>query len=186
MLAAIEDGADRLEALVANLLDLSRLQMGAVNPLVTEVDLTDAISWALAPLPNSDRVVVQAEPALPPAIADPGLLDRILANLIENALHYSPADTPVAIEAAPADGNVAVRVIDHGPGVPPLQRETLFTPFQRLGDVPAGTGLGLGLAAARGLAETMDATLVATDTPGGGLTMTLTLRAAGSQPQVDR
>lgn len=186
LLAAIEDGADRLEALVANLLDLSRLQMGVVNPLITEVDLTAAIRWTLTPLPNTDRVVVRTDSDLPPVIADPGLLDRILANLLENALHYSPEDTPVAIEAAPADRNVSLRVVDHGPGVPPSQHETLFTPFQRLGDVPAGTGLGLGLAAARGLAETMNATLAATDTPGGGLTMTLTLPTAGFPSKVDR
>jgi two-component system sensor histidine kinase KdpD len=179
LLTAIEDGADRLEGLVANLLDLSRLQMGAVNPLVAEVDLPAAIGWALAPLPDAERVVVQLDPGLPPAIADPGLLDRVLANVLENALHYSPKDTQVAVEGRQADGRVSLQIVDHGPGVPSSRRAALFTPFQRLGDVPAGTGLGLGLAAARGLAETMNATLVATDTPGGGLTMTIDLPAAG-------
>ncbi|HEX6381245.1 MAG TPA: ATP-binding protein, partial [Acidimicrobiia bacterium] len=171
-------------ALVANLLDLSRLQMGVVNPLIAEVDLTDAIGGTLAPLPGADRIVVRTDSALPSVAADPGLLDRILANLLENALHYAPENTLVTVEAAPTHGGASVRVVDHGPGVPPGQRERLFTPFQRLGDVPAGTGLGLGLAAARGLAEAMDATLVATDTPGGGLTMTLTLPSAGPLPGV--
>jgi two-component system sensor histidine kinase KdpD len=185
LLAAVEDGADRLEALVANLLDLSRLQMGVVNPLITEVDVTAAICGTLVPLHNADRIVVRTDSVLPPVIADPGLLDRILANLLENALHYAPNDTAVAVEAAPACGGVAVRIVDHGPGVPTAQHEKLFTPFQRLGDVPAGTGLGLGLAAARGLAQTMNATLAATDTPGGGLTMTLTMPAADAPPKVD-
>lgn len=186
LLAAVEDGADRLEGLVANLLDLSRLQMGAVNPLITEVDLAAAINWTLAPLFNAERVVVRTDPALPSVIADPGLLDRILANLLENALHYSPDTAQVTVEAAQTDGDVSLRVVDHGPGVPPAQRETLFTPFQRLGDVPAGTGLGLGLAAARGLAEAMNATLAATDTPGGGLTMTLRVPVADSPQEMDR
>ena len=178
LLAAIEDGADRLEGLVSNLLDFSRLQMGVVNPLVTEVDLAVAVDWTLASLPGAEHIAVRSGPDLPPAIADPGLLDRVLANVLENALRYAPADTEVAIETGLADNRLAVRVIDHGPGVSAHQGEALFTPFQRFGDVPAGDGLGLGLAAARGLAETMNATLCASDTPGGGLTMTLNLPAA--------
>ncbi len=185
LLAAIEDGADRLEGLVANLLDLSRLQMGAVNPLVTEVDLAAAVSWALASLPEAERVAVRLDPDLPPAIADPGLLERILANLVENALHYGPVDREVGIESGQGDSVVLLRVVDHGPGVPPPLRADLFTPFQRLDDVPAGGGLGLGLAAARGLAETMDAALTAEETPGGGLTMNLSLPAARPLAQED-
>ena len=150
-----------------------------MNPLVTEVDLAAAVGWTLAPMPDVERVTVRLGSDLPPAIADPGLLERVLANVVENALHYAPADCAVAIEAGEADGWISLRVVDHGPGVPPPRRAGLFTPFQRLGDVPAGSGLGLGLAAARGLAETMNATLTAEDTPGGGLTMTLRLPLAG-------
>jgi len=160
--------------------------MGAVNPLVTEVDLAAAVGWALAPLPDADRVVVQLDPDLPPAVADPGLLDRVLANVIENALHYSPDDTQVGVSGCQADGFVSLRVVDHGPGVPSSRHAALFTPFQRLDDVPAGTGLGLGLAAARGLAEAMNATLAATETPGGGLTMTIRLPAAGLSREEER
>ncbi len=186
LLAAIEDGADRLEGLVANLLDLSRLQMGAVNPLITEVDLADAVGWALAPLPDAGRVLVRLSPDLPPAVADPGLLDRVLANVLENALHYSPEHAQVTVEGHRGANEVALRVVDHGPGIPSPHRAALFTPFQRLDDVPAGNGLGLGLAAARGLAETMNATLVASETPGGGLTMTITLPTAGPRGEEDR
>ena len=178
LLAAVEDGADRLEGLVANLLDLSRLQMGVVNPLVTDVDLGAAVAWTLASLAEKERVVVRLDPDLPPVSADPGLLDRVLANVVENALHHAPAGTEVAIESRRDGDCICLQVVDHGPGVPPGQRAGLFTPFQRLGDVPAGGGLGLGLAAARGLAESMDATLCATDTQGGGLTMTLRLKVA--------
>jgi two-component system sensor histidine kinase KdpD len=175
LLAAIEDGADRLTALVDNLLDLSRLQLGVVNPLLTEVDLSVAVTWVLASSPAADRVTVRLHPQLPTAAADPGLLDRVLSNLVDNALRYTPEDREIAIEAHSDAQQVSLRVVDHGPGVRRDQQQAMFEPFQRLGDVPAGDGLGLELAAARGLAEAMNATLTAADTPGGGLTMTLSL-----------
>ncbi|GAA1854686.1 DUF4118 domain-containing protein [Microlunatus capsulatus] len=181
LLAAVEIGADRLENLVGNLLDLSRLQMGTLSPLLGEVDLESAVAWALEPLPDAGRVVLRLDPATPTARADAGLLDRVVANLVENALRHG-AGAPVEITSGPARGSdgsprVQLRVTDHGPGVPGGAREDLFTPFQRLGDVPQGDGLGLGLAVARGLTEAMAGTLDARETPGGGLTLVVELPA---------
>lgn len=191
LLATIETSADRLETLVGNLLDLSRLQMGTINPLITEVDLASAVEWALDAIPGAGSVLVRLDPDAATAEADPGLLDRVVANLVENALRHTPAGTAVEIAAdrdPDADGadRVLLRVVDHGPGVDPGSRQALFTPFQRLGDVPNGDGLGLGLAVARGLTEAMAGRLHAEDTPGGGLTMVVDLPAACPLPRPAR
>jgi two-component system sensor histidine kinase KdpD len=109
---------------------------------------------------------------------DPGLLERAMANLVENAVKYSPPGTAVLVAASAIADRVEVRVVDRGPGVPDEAKERIFEPFQRYGDAPRGAGVGLGLAVARGFTEAMGGTLDAEDTPGGGLTMVLTLRAA--------
>ncbi len=116
---------------------------------------------------------------LPEVLADAALLERVLANLVANALRHSPPDRPPSIAASAHAGRVEIRVVDRGPGVVETDRERLFQPFQRLGDRDNTTGVGLGLALARGLTEAMDGTLAADDTPGGGLTMTVSLPAAG-------
>jgi two-component system sensor histidine kinase KdpD len=187
LLATIEDSADRLDSLVGNLLNMSRLQMGIINPLTTDVDLARAVEWALDPLPGSERVEPQLGTDLPTALVDPGLLDRVIANVVENALRHTPDGTAVQVTGStwtdhtPAEW-VSLRIIDHGPGIPRSSRDALFAPFQRLGDVPNGDGLGLGLAVARGLTETMGGTLSAEDTPGGGLTMVIDLPASHHLP----
>lgn len=184
LLATIEDGTDQMAHLVANLLDMSRLQTDTVRPLLSEVDLDEAVRSVVQRTGDPHGRVVRAlPPALPPVRADPGLLERVLANLVENALRYAPADTEVRIEAATTaapEGPLLVdlRVVDHGPGIPSGQRDQLFLPFRRLGDTPDGQGLGLGLAVAHGLARAMSAELAAGGTAGGGLTMTLRLPAA--------
>jgi two-component system sensor histidine kinase KdpD len=182
LLAAVEESADRLDALVANLLDMSRLQTQSVTAHTTEVDLAAAADWTLANIPGADRITVSAPDDLPPAAADPGLLDRVIANVVENALkHADPSSITLTGSAwtTPAGaGRVSLRVVDHGPGVAPGALDTIFQPFQRLGDVPAGDGVGLGLAVARGLTEAMGGTLTAEETPGGGLTIMLDLPAA--------
>lgn len=179
LLATVEEGADRLDDLVANLLDMSRLRMGAVTAHVDEVELEATVRAALASLGGSSRVSVVVDPAATFVAADAGLLERVLANVVGNALTYAPADSPVRVDVAAVGGRAAVRVVDTGPGVPPDQRDRLFEPFQRLGDVPRGEGVGLGLAVARGLAEAMGGTLTAEDTPGGGLTFVLDLPLTG-------
>jgi two-component system sensor histidine kinase KdpD len=190
LLAAIEESADRLESLVGNLLDMSRLQMGTINPLVTDLDLGSAVEWALSPIAGADQVELVLHPGLPTAEVDPGLLDRVIANVVENALRHTPEGTRVQIASCDwTDAErahwVSLRIIDHGPGIPASSRDALFAPFQRLGDVPNGDGLGLGLAVARGLTEAMGGTLSAEDTPGGGLTMVIDLPASQPQPAPD-
>jgi two-component system sensor histidine kinase KdpD len=116
--------------------------------------------------------------SLPMVAADPGLLERAVANVVENAVKYSPAGRRVLVAASALADRVELRVVDRGPGVPDDAKERIFAPFQRHGDAPRGAGVGLGLAVARGFAEAMGGTLDAEDTPGGGLTMVLRLRAA--------
>ncbi|MET8637598.1 ATP-binding protein [Streptomyces sp. NPDC004096] len=179
LLASIEEGADRLDHLVGNLLDMSRLQTGTVTPLIRTVDLDEVVPMALGGVPE-DSVELDIPETLPMVDVDAGLLERTVANLVENAVKYSPLTTPVLVAASALADRVEVRIVDRGPGVPDEAKDRIFEPFQRYGDAPRGAGVGLGLAVARGFAEAMGGTLNAEDTPGGGLTMVLTLRAVES------
>ncbi|MFF3378334.1 ATP-binding protein [Streptomyces sp. NPDC002680] len=184
LLAGIEDGADRLDHLVGNLLDMSRLQTGTVTPLIREIDLDEVVPMALGGVPE-DSVELDIPETLPMVAVDPGLLERSVANLVENAVKYSPDGEPVLVAASAIADRVEVRVVDRGPGVPDEAKDRIFEPFQRYGDAPRGAGVGLGLAVARGFAEAMGGTLQAEDTPGGGLSMVLTVRAAGTGAGVE-
>ena len=177
LLEGIEDGADRLDALIGNLLDMSRLTTGTVVPLLRETGLDEVVPRALAGVPEGS-VVLDIPESLPLVTVDRGLLERVVANLVENAVKYSPGDRPVLISAGALLDRVELRVVDRGPGVPDASKEQIFEPFQRLGDAPRGAGVGLGLAVARGFTEAIGATLTAEDTPGGGLTMVLGLPRA--------
>ncbi|MGW1503989.1 ATP-binding protein [Streptomyces mirabilis] len=183
LLEAIEEGADRLDHLVGNLLDMSRLQTGTVTPLIREIDLDEVVPMALGGVPEGSAELDIPE-TLPMVAVDPGLLERAVANLVENAVKYSPTDEPVLVSASAMANRVEVRVVDRGPGVPDEAKDRIFAPFQRYGDAPRGAGVGLGLAVARGFAEAMGGTLNAEDTPGGGLTMVLTVRAVDSLPDL--
>ncbi|MGW6644843.1 ATP-binding protein [Streptomyces iakyrus] len=182
LLAGIEEGADRLDHLVGNLLDMSRLRTGTVTPLIREIDLDEVVPMALGGVPEGSACLDVPE-TLPMVAVDPGLLERGMANLVENAVKYSPPGAPVLVAGSALADRVEVRVVDRGPGVPDDAKERIFEPFQRHGDAPRGAGVGLGLAVARGFAEAMGGTLEAEDTPGGGLTMVLTLRAAETRPE---
>ncbi|MFC8218107.1 ATP-binding protein [Streptomyces sp. NPDC057362] len=179
LLEGIEEGADRLDHLVGNLLDMSRLQTGTVTPLIREIDVDEVAPMALGGVPEGSAELDIPE-TLPMVAVDAGLLERAMANLVENAVKYSPDDRTVLVAASALADRVEVRVVDRGPGVPDDAKDRIFEPFQRYGDAPRGAGVGLGLAVARGFAESMGGTLNAEDTPGGGLTMVLTLRAVGS------
>ncbi|MEU2547955.1 sensor histidine kinase KdpD [Streptomyces roseolus] len=178
LLEGIEAGADRLDHLVGNLLDMSRLQTGTVTPLIRAVDLDEVVPMALGGVPDGSAESDVPE-TLPMVEVDKGLLERAVANIVENAVKYSPDGVPVAVTASTLGDRVELRVVDRGPGVPDESKDGIFEPFQRFGDAPRGSGVGLGLAVARGFVEAMGGTLSAEDTPGGGLTMVLTLRAAG-------
>ncbi|MFV0127349.1 ATP-binding protein [Streptomyces sp. HMX112] len=177
LLAGIEDGADRLDHLVGNLLDMSRLQTGTVRPIIRGIDLDEVVPMALGGVPDGSAELDIPE-TLPMVEVDKGLLERAVANIVENAVKYSPVTAPVLVSASAIADRVELRVADRGPGVPDDAKERIFEPFQRFGDAPRGAGVGLGLAVARGFVEAMGGRLTAEDTPGGGLTMVLTLRAA--------
>ncbi|MGK5679732.1 DUF4118 domain-containing protein [Actinoplanes sp. URMC 104] len=176
LLATAEESLDRLDRLVANLLDMSRLQAGALGVNAVDVGAEEVIPRALDDLgADGRRVRLHVPDDVPSVRADPGLLERVLVNLVANALRYSPADRPPAITVSGHGGVLELRVIDHGPGIPPDRWDDVFLPFQRLGDRYNHTGVGLGLALSRGLTEAMGGTLTPDETPGGGLTMVLAL-----------
>ena len=151
---------------------MSRIQTGAVTASATDVGLAAAVRNALYPLEGSERIEVNIDPALLVS-ADPGLLDRVLANICDNALKYAPAEAPIRIDAARSDHRITLRIADSGPGLRDQDSDGLFAPFQRFGDVPRQDGVGLGLAVAKGFTEAMGGTVTAEETPGGGLTFVL-------------
>lgn len=181
LLEAADESLDVLDDVVADLLDMTRLQTGALPVRPHRVSLADTLSLALLRTPDRGaRVRLEVPDALPDLLIDAGLLERVVVNTVENALRHSPSDREVRLSAELHDEEVHVRVSDHGPGIPDVDKEAAFTPFQRLHDRAhpgSGTGVGLGLAVSRGFAEAMGGSLVAEDTPGGGLTLHLRLPA---------
>jgi len=173
---SIDAQADRLHKLVENLLDMSRLQSGALQPASRPVALDEVIPAALAGIDARGREIsVDIPVSLPVVHADPILLERAVANVVDNAIRHTGAGTAVRVEAASVAGRVDVRVVDRGPGIPLGQRERVFQPFQRLGDTASDTGIGLGLAVARGFVDAVGGELSVEDTPGGGVTMVIGL-----------
>lgn len=184
LLATIEESADRLDGLISNLLDMSRLRTGAVTAITRPVTLDEVLPGALQAVP-AERVEVDVPETLPPIVADAGLLERAMANVVENAVRHSRKSVQVSageLRFGREPGQIEIRVADRGPGVPEEAKEQIFAPFQRLGDAPRGTGVGLGLAVARGFTEAMGGTLNAEDTPGGGLTMVFSLPLTENKP----
>jgi len=131
---------------------------------------------ALSPLGRDIKADIPL--SVPAVRADPAILERVVVNLAQNALRYAPDGKPPLVAASALGDRVELRVVDQGPGIPGEDRERMFVPFQRLGDTDNTTGVGLGLALSRGLTEAMGGTLTAEDTPGGGLTMIVSLPAA--------
>lgn len=184
ILIRADHALDRLAGLMEDLLDLSRLQTGALILRRQAVSIDDVMARALDDVGVEPRgVILDIDEDLPAVLADPVLLERVLANLIANAQRFSPVDSPPRVIARSAEGRIHILVADQGPGIPSEDRERVFAPFQRLGDSDSSTGLGLGLALARGLTEAMDGTLVPQETEPGGLTMVLDLEAATEEPQ---
>jgi len=174
LLATIEENADRLDALVGNLLDMSRLQTGSLAPFLRATAVDEVAPVALRGLDDADLLQIVVPDDLPLVRADPGLLERVLANLFSNALRYSPPDAPPVLRAREDGARVLLEVIDHGPGVASELKEQMFEPFRRLDE---RSSVGLGLAVAKGFAEAMGGTIAAVDTPRGGLTMRVSLPA---------
>jgi two-component system sensor histidine kinase KdpD len=178
LLANIEENADRLDALVGNLLDMSRLQAGSLEPFLRATAVDEVAPVALRGLDDADLLLIVVPDDLPLVRADPGLLERVLANLFSNALRHSPPDLRPMLRAREDGDRVVLDVVDHGTGVPSGLKERIFEPFARLDE--RSPGVGLGLAVAKGFAEAMGGTIVAVDTPGGGLTVRLTMPTQAS------
>jgi len=179
-LQTIDAETDRLNSLVGNLLDMSRLQTGVLQLNMGPVGLDEVVPSALASLSRlGEDVVVDVPETLPRVEADPALLERAVANIVGNAVAHAGEDGGVRVEGAGIAGRVDLRVIDRGCGIPEEDKDKVFLPFQRLGDSNNTTGVGLGLAVAKGFVEAMGGELALEDTPGGGVTMVISLRAAG-------
>ena len=178
LLANIEQNADRLDALVGNLLDMSRLQAGSLAPFLRATAIDEVAPVALRGLDDADQLLIVVPDDLPLVRADPGLLERVLANLFSNALRHSPPDQRPSLRAREDGDRVILDVIDHGCGVPADLKERIFEPFARLDE--RSPGVGLGLAVAKGFAEAMGGAIVAIDTPRGGLTVRVTMPALTS------
>jgi two-component system sensor histidine kinase KdpD len=181
LLHAIDDETDRLDRIIGNLLDMSRLEAGVLAARRAPVAVDDVVAAALASLTGieSSSVIVSINPELPPVLADAALLERAVANLVSNAVTASCGHYPVAVEAGLVSADrLDVRVVDRGPGLPEADRIRLFEPFQRLDDRGGLKGLGLGLAIARRFVDAMGGELVLDDTPGGGVTASIRLQVA--------
>ncbi|MFE2656081.1 DUF4118 domain-containing protein [Brevibacterium sp. NPDC059310] len=190
MLATIENGTLRLEKLIDNLLDMSRIQSGAVRISTSPVPVSDLVTSALAEVGvgteddpgTGPEVTVDIDPAAWVDV-DFGLLERVLVNIIENSLKYGEG-SPLTIDASTGAEAVHLRIADSGPGVSDEALETIFTPFTRL-DESNAKGLGLGMAVALGLCRAMGIELSAEHTPGGGFTAVLTFPTCDSDDDTE-
>ncbi|ONI85139.1 sensor histidine kinase [Saccharothrix sp. ALI-22-I] len=199
LLETVEVSADRLTGLIDNLLDSSRLATGAVAPQLRAVTYDEVVARALAGIDERRTVSVDVAEQLPPVLADIGLLERVVANVIDNALRHGRltprrlvdvdgdgrimVDEPeIAVRASAYGDRVELRVVDHGQGLPKNTADAVFAPFQRLGDRAATPGVGLGLSVAKGFVDAMGGAITAEDTPGGGLTIVISLPIAEVTP----
>jgi two-component system sensor histidine kinase KdpD len=178
LLANADTALDRLTALVTNLLDLSRLQAGVLSVIARPIGIDDVVSRALDQAAAGHAIELDVPDELPEVVADPGLLERVVANLVENAVRYTPPGERIRVAASAHGGVVELRVVDRGPGIPSSDREAVFEPFQRRDDASDGAGVGLGLAIARGFVQAMHGTIALEDTPGGGLIAVVALPIA--------
>ncbi len=181
LLETIDLETQRLNKLIANLLEMSRLQAGAAAPQMELWTVEDLVRDAVDELGVAAHVEIGAA-AVPPVRVDGGQIERVLVNLLENALRFSPPDTPVQVRVTATRAEVIVRIVDHGPGLPPAELERVFEPFYRHEHDPSGAGLGLAIA--RGFAEANGGRVWAESRPGQGATFALALPAAVERAEV--
>jgi len=174
LLNSASHSLDQLNHLIENLLDMSRLEAGAIFLNWRNVGVEDVVSGAIKSLKSqTDRIEISIDPELPPIKGDPILLERVIGNLLENALRFNPKERTITIAAFQVEDRIEIRVIDHGPGLSEKEKSKLFTPFQRLGDRDNSTGVGLGLAIVKGFTELLNGRISMEETYHGGLTMVL-------------
>lgn len=185
LLETADESLAALGGLVTDLLDVSRLQAGVLGVAVQHIALDDVVGGAIDELGLVPGAIALELPPIQEVRADPVLLQRVVVNLVANALRFAPDGQPPVIATSELGDRVQLRVIDAGPGIPAERRDDVFVPFQRLGDTDNTVGVGLGLALSRGFIEAMGGTIEAEDTPGGGLTMVVELPAALDDPARD-
>lgn len=186
LLATADESLATLSALVTDLLDVSRVQAGVLAVSSSRMDAAGTVLAAVDELGLGPADVELAlDPDLPPVFADPVLLQRVLVNVLANAHRHSPDGSRVIISTSTIGDRAEIRVIDRGAGIAPERRDRIFQPFQRFGDTDNTTGLGLGLALSRGFTEGMGGTLTPEDTPGGGLTMVISLPLGAGLPDTE-
>jgi two-component system sensor histidine kinase KdpD len=173
LVACAQTSPAQMSRLIEGLLDANRVEFGTGSVRLLATRPTEVVRAALSSVPGAEHVTVETPTVLPDVLTDPVLAERVIANVVANALRFSPTETPPRLVAHTRGSWIEIRVIDHGPGVSRTQRERLFQPFDRLGDVGSGTGSGLGLAISRALAHAMGAQLYPESTDGGGLTMVI-------------
>jgi two-component system sensor histidine kinase KdpD len=184
-LETIDQETDRLTRLVHNLLDMSRIEAGALDPRLVETALPDVTGPVvrLARSKTSQPIDVDVPDDLPAVLVDPVRLDQVLTNLLDNARRYAGGE-PVTVQGRAVDGRVELRVVDHGPGIPEPERERVFDQFYRLrpGGRAPNDGTGMGLAISRGIVEALGGSIRVEDTPGGGATFVVSLRPGSAAP----
>jgi two-component system sensor histidine kinase KdpD len=183
-LESINQESDRLASLIANLLDMTRIEGGMLKARVQAVDLVETLAACLdrarAAWPGL-RIDLRVAEDAALVRADPIFLDRVVTNLLDNAAKVSVGGAPVVVEALRAASIVTVRVVDHGPGVPEPVREQLFYPFYQLADRHPRLGTGLGLAICKGFLARMDGEIWVEETAGGGATFAFSLPVAADE-----
>ncbi|WP_102193887.1 ATP-binding protein [Microbacterium aurantiacum] len=186
LLATADESLVALSTLLTDLLDVSRVQAGVLAVSASPMDAAGSILAAIDELAlGPSDVELALDPALPPLQADPVLLQRVLVNVLANAHRHSPTGRQVIVSTSRLGERAEIRIIDRGEGVPAERRDSMFQPFQRFGDTDNTTGLGLGLALSRGFTEGMGGSLTPEETPGGGLTMVISLPLAAGQPDTE-
>jgi two-component system sensor histidine kinase KdpD len=183
LLETAEDSLERLNRLIENLLDMSRLQAGALAVHLASTSFQDLVPQVLASIPiKVDAINLSYAADLPEIRTDSGLLERALANLISNALTHGSSSKKPSVTLSRYQQNVQIRIIDYGPGIDLTNLSQTFTPFRRLGDVNNNKGVGLGLALSKGLVEAIGGSLSLEETPGGGLTVVVSIPIAVEEP----
>jgi two-component system sensor histidine kinase KdpD len=187
LLGTIQEEAERLNRFIANLLDMTRLESGALAPNLELIDLGDVVGSVLRRAPLKQHMVsLDLEPGLPMLRLDPVLFEQVLFNILDNAAKYAPPGTAVTLRARALAGTVIIQIQDEGPGLPEEERERVFDKFYRVRAADRKrAGTGLGLAIARGFMEAMGGTITAanrSDGSGAVFTLTLPILSAESSP----